>query len=179
MATPNLGMSSALTHAIKTIGDVKLDKFHRAKALISFDNLCDDAFEGTAKLHGVIGGQCNGLAIYFRKTVINNRAWAAFVLGDNTDRRYTQVLEMPDNTIWKDHPSVLAHHVKEFRAEKVLEVKSGLMGTPGNGSVLSATGPRGCFEANGCTPLGILLQCKICGMMCKLAERGQVSTSLA
>jgi hypothetical protein len=53
--------------AIKTIGDVNLDKFHRAKALISFDNLCDDAFEGTAKLHGVNGGQCNGLTIYFRK----------------------------------------------------------------------------------------------------------------
>jgi hypothetical protein len=74
---------------------------------------------------------------------------------------------------------VLAHHVKEFRAKKVLKIISGLMGTPGDGSVFSATGPRGCFEANGSAPSGILLQYKICRMMCKLVERGQVSTSLA
>jgi hypothetical protein len=120
-------------------------------------------------LHGVIRGYCNGLANHFREAVNNYGAWAALVLRDNTDRRYTQVLEMPDEAIRKDHPCVLAHHVEEFHAEKVLEFIGGLMGAPGDGIIFSATHPRRGCEANGGTPSGILLQYKICGMMCKLA----------
>jgi hypothetical protein len=73
---------------------------------------------------------CGKRQKYFRRAVINNWAWASFVLWDNADRRYTQVLEMLDDAIRKDHPCVLAHHVEEFRVEKVLEFISGLMRTP-------------------------------------------------
>ncbi len=86
-----MGFRSFRGKGFETVGNVDLNEREGAMARVSLDNRVEDPREDVAILHGLPGCQSGGVLIDIVEGIIHNSPRAAFLLGDNTERRNVEL----------------------------------------------------------------------------------------
>jgi hypothetical protein len=84
---------------VETIGQVSLGEKNWPMALISREDIPQETMESASPLHGFRWCTMNGVRIDRGIVVVVDHTWAAFTLGDTTDRREKQLLHVLEEVV--------------------------------------------------------------------------------
>ena len=129
----------------------------------------EKALKGTAKLHGLIGGQKDGVTVDTREGVIDDGLGPTSMLRDDTKGAKPQVLQLCHQCHWKEGSVCFVEHGGEFLAQELLMVHHGSVGSPVQSGVLLCQGPGRCFHGDR-RPCPSQVVQDVCGWMWERAD---------
>ena len=163
--------------AVETIGEIDLEQVDAAFGGIGKEDAAKEAIKCPAELHGVHGDIRLGGGVDAVESIIDDRAWAACVLGDDADRMKAKATDIADRVVLDDYPELLVHIVGHVFAKESLILIGGLVGSACDTGGEFFGGPRGVGEGDRHAMTLIVAKEAMCGMGAGHTERAKVSCS--
>ena len=103
---------------VEAIGDVNFGDVDGAIARVGLDDGLDDSLEGSAKLHGLLGSQAQGVGVDSKEGVVTDGTRSAVSLGDHAQWAQPEGRFRGQEVSWEDGPMAFVDHICELLSQK-------------------------------------------------------------